>query len=222
VRTIDAPFASAKARSSPSSGAQRAPLPDGRWHFHHGPIDLVIGADGDPQSVSQAVEAAWRRFEIILPELVGELRLLRSPVQQAQDVKGSVARRMIAACWPHRSCFITPMAAVAGAVADELIECFGAQAGVRRAYVNDGGDIALHLAAGESFQVGPDRATQAAAPGRPVRSDGRAAGARRGHQRLARAQPQPGHRRQRDGAGGHRRASGRGCHHDRQRGVCRR
>ena len=173
MRTIDAPFASAKARSSPSSGAQRAPLPDGRWHFHHGPIDLVIGADGDPQSVSQAVEAAWRRFEIILPELVGELRLLRSPVQQAQDVKGSVARRMIAACWPHRSCFITPMAAVAGAVADELIECFGAQAGVRRAYVNDGGDIALHLAAGESFQVGLFADLGRIARRKPLHLDGR-------------------------------------------------
>jgi len=134
--------------------AQRTLLPDGRWHFHHGPIDLIVGADGDPRSVSQALEAAWRRFETILAELVAELRLLRAPVQEAQDVRGSVARRMLAACWPHRERFITPMAAVAGAVADELIECFGAQARVRRAYVNNGGDIALHLAPGECFQVG--------------------------------------------------------------------
>ena len=134
--------------------AQRAPLPDGRWHFQHGPIDLIIGADGDAGSVSQALEAAWQRFDAVLGELVGELRLLRSPVQEAQGVRGSVARRMLAACWPHRERFITPMAAVAGAVADELIECFGAQPGVRRAYVNNGGDIALHLAPEECYRVG--------------------------------------------------------------------
>jgi ApbE superfamily uncharacterized protein (UPF0280 family) len=134
--------------------ASRALLPDGRWHFQHGPIDLIIGAEGDPGSVSQALEAAWRRFETILAELVAELHLLRAPVQASRDAQGSVARRMVAACWPHRERFITPMAAVAGAVADELIERFFAQPGVRRAYVNNGGDIALHLAPGESFQIG--------------------------------------------------------------------
>ncbi|HEU5282999.1 MAG TPA: UPF0280 family protein [Burkholderiales bacterium] len=129
-------------------------MADGRWHFQHGPIDLIIGADGDPRSISEAVEATWVRFQTILAELVGELRQLRAPVQASQDVRGAVARRMVAACWPHRDRFITPMAAVAGAVADELIECFVAQAGVRRAYVNNGGDIALHLAPGESYRVG--------------------------------------------------------------------
>ena len=64
----------------------------------------------------------WKRFQTVLTELVGELKLLRSPVQEATGVTGPVARRMIGACWPHRDQFITPMAAVAGAVADELIE----------------------------------------------------------------------------------------------------
>jgi len=61
---------------------------------------------------------------------------------------------MTAACYPHRDKFITPMAAVAGAVADELIECFRADPGIERAYVNNGGDIALHLVKGEQFTVG--------------------------------------------------------------------
>jgi ApbE superfamily uncharacterized protein (UPF0280 family) len=153
--------------------AQRAPLSDGRWHFQHGPIDLIIDADGDPRSVSQALEAAWQRFETILGELVGELRLLRSPVEQAQGVRGGVARRMLAACWPHRERFITPMAAVAGAVADELIECFGAQAGVRRAYVNNGGDIALHLAPGQCYRVGLFADLGRSARHKPLNLDGR-------------------------------------------------
>src|SRR5216683_1004277 len=59
--------------------------------------------------------------------------------------------------------FITPMAAVAGAVAEEILEVMTAAAKLSRAYVNDGGDIALHLAPGEKFVVGmverPDRAS---------------------------------------------------------------
>src|SRR5262249_19189479 len=102
-------------------GAVRARFDDGRWHFQHGPIDLVIGADGDPRTIDRAVEQAWSRFEGVLAELVGELKLLRLPVQDALTVIGPVARRMVQACWPHRDRFITPMAAVAGAVADELI-----------------------------------------------------------------------------------------------------
>ncbi len=58
------------------------------------------------------------------------------------------------AVWPYRAEQVTPMAAVAGAVADELVECYRSEPGVRRAYVNDGGDIALHLAAGESDRGG--------------------------------------------------------------------
>src|SRR3546814_3371169 len=61
-------------------------------------------------------------------------------------VQGPVARRMVAACRPHRLQFVTPMAAVAGAVADHLLAAMTAAADLKRAYVNDGGDIALHLA----------------------------------------------------------------------------
>lgn len=137
-----------------ASGPVRAVFPDGRWHFQHGPIDLVIGAEGFAESVAEAVEAAWHRFQSVLSELVGELAQLRSPVLDATGVTSPVARRMVVACWPHRARFITPMAAVAGAVADELIEPFRARAGVRRAYVNNGGDIALHLREGQRFRVG--------------------------------------------------------------------
>jgi len=61
---------------------------------------------------------------------------------------------MVHSCWPHRARFITPMAAVAGAVADELIGFFRAETRIRRAYINNGGDIALHLAPGQSYRVG--------------------------------------------------------------------
>jgi ApbE superfamily uncharacterized protein (UPF0280 family) len=90
----------------------------------------------------------------VLSELVPELPTLRAPVEQATGLRGPIARRMLEACWPHRAQFITPMAAVAGAVADEIIAFFCADPSIRRAYVNNGGDIALHLAHAQQFRVG--------------------------------------------------------------------
>jgi ApbE superfamily uncharacterized protein (UPF0280 family) len=136
----------------------RTLLDDGRWHFQYGPIDLVISADGDAAAIHDAVESSWCRFAEILPELVAELSLLRQPlqqsIQQTMSVQGAVARRMVAACWPHRAQFITPMAAVAGAVADEMLTFFSRAPGVTRASINNGGDIALHLQQGQSYHVG--------------------------------------------------------------------
>ena len=143
-----------------SMSAQRAPLSDGRWHFQHGPIDIVIGAHGEPSAVNQAHQAAWQRFETVLKELVGELPILRRAIRQDagltwadEALKGAVAQRMWSACAPYRIGFITPMAAVAGSVAQELIASY-ARPGVNRAWVNNGGDIALHLTPGQSVRVG--------------------------------------------------------------------
>ena len=136
--------------------AQRKPMDAQRWHFQHGPIDLVIGADGDAAAVASAHEAAWQRFEQVLPELVQELPLLRQAVSsKATDcpLKGPVARRMWQACRPYAMDFITPMAAVAGSVAQEIIACYQ-RPGIARAWVNTGGDIAMHLTPGQSLKVG--------------------------------------------------------------------
>jgi ApbE superfamily uncharacterized protein (UPF0280 family) len=90
----------------------------------------------------------------MLAELVAELPVLRRAVVAGDcPLQGPIARRMWQACAPHRAGFITPMAAVAGAVAVELIACYQ-RPGIARAWVNDGGDIALHLSAGTALRVG--------------------------------------------------------------------
>ncbi|MDR6390828.1 UPF0280 family protein [Paraburkholderia phenoliruptrix] len=129
-----------------------------RWHWQHGPIDLILSAEGDSDALRAAYEACWRRFVGVLPELVSELKLLREPLRAQAAVEecplqGVVARRMWSACHPHRARFITPMAAVAGSVADELIGAFKRE-GISRAYINNGGDIAFHLSEGRQFRVG--------------------------------------------------------------------
>ena len=133
--------------------AQRAQFPDGRWHFQHGPMDIIIGADGDALALNDAHDRAWERFKHILSELVEELPLLRRPVQGTCPVYGPIARRMWLACKPHQGSVITPMAAVAGCVAQELLPFYQIP-GVRRAWINNGGDIALYLTTHESVRVG--------------------------------------------------------------------
>jgi ApbE superfamily uncharacterized protein (UPF0280 family) len=135
-------------------GPTRSRLPDGRPHFQHGPIDLVIGAEGDANALAAAHDDAWACFTGVLAALVAELPVLRQPIVAGDcPLQGPVARRMWAACAPHRAGFITPMAAVAGAVAQEIVASY-ARAGIDRAWVNNGGDIALHLAPGHRVRVG--------------------------------------------------------------------
>ncbi|QPF86627.1 UPF0280 family protein [Bradyrhizobium genosp. L] len=143
---------------------QIALLPDGkRLHLQDGPIDLVIEATGRDADVRAAYEAAAQRFTGLLDDLCAELPLLRSTADPRHcALKGAVARRMHAAVAPFAGdCFITPMAAVAGSVAEEILGAMLKAAMLDRAYVNNGGDIALYLAAGEQFSVGlmdrPDR-----------------------------------------------------------------
>ena len=139
-------------------GAVRRRLDSERWHFQHGPIDCIVAATGEPVAVAAAIERAWARFESLLGELVAELPLLRADLSAQPSPplpRGPVARRMFAACRPHADDgrFVTAMAAVAGSVAEELIAAF-ADPRIVRASVNNGGDIALHLAPAASFVVG--------------------------------------------------------------------
>jgi ApbE superfamily uncharacterized protein (UPF0280 family) len=139
-------------------------LPDGRrMHLHDGPIDLIVEADGKRDAISAAYDAAAKRFVTVLDELCGELPLLRAQAgRDSQVLRGAVAKRMAAAVAPYaEECFITPMAAVAGAVAEEILYTMTGAAELTRAYVNNGGDIALHLGPEELCKVGmverPDR-----------------------------------------------------------------
>ena len=135
--------------------AVAARFPDGRLHLQHGPIDLVIEAFGATSEIEQAYAQAIDRFGDILPTLVRELPALRRSIGEAYPLlRGPVARRMAEAVWPHRAVFITPMAAVAGAVADEMLQALVAGRTLDKAYVNDGGDIAIHLMPGHELRAG--------------------------------------------------------------------
>lgn len=160
--------------------AQIRMLADGRrLHLHDGPIDLVLEAFGAAGEIETSYFAAAQRFVTVLDELCAELSFLRQQTRVDGPLPhGTIGRRMVAAVSPFASdTFITPMAAVAGAVAEEILETMTTVAKLSRAYVNDGGDIALHLSPGEKFIVGmvegPDHAslfgTTAIAFSHPIR-----------------------------------------------------
>ena len=169
--------------------------PNGRLHLQHGPIDLVIGVDDggatrmdEAERRARAFTAAIARFQTVLDELVSELPQLRAPAKIGNPMPtGPVAGRMVAAVRPFAADhFITPMAAVAGAVADEILAsmlaAFDKDDRPHRAYVNNGGDIAVHLEDDAEFRVRMARedgaslgdfALRASSPARGIATSGR-------------------------------------------------
>lgn len=130
------------------TGPQITRISGGRLHLHHGPIDMIVGASGTGQDAGFA--RAVERFEGLLQGLVDELPRLRSATGPMPQ--GRVARRMARAVAPFAPRFITPMAAVAGAGAEEILAALCDGPGIAKAYVNNGGDIAFCLTPGEVMQ----------------------------------------------------------------------
>ncbi len=130
---------------------QTALLPDGRLHLHHGPIDLIVQAHGPGRA--QALSRATARFQTVLGSLAAILPDLRRPVTPTTRPfpDNPIANRMLDATRPFMGHVVTPMAAVAGAVADEVLQTIAATPGIPKAWVNNGGDIAVHLTPGETF-----------------------------------------------------------------------
>ena len=167
-----------------SQSASRRTLSAGRYHFQHGPIDLIICADGRPGAVDGCVERCWDLFNGVpgmggegdaggvLVALMRDLHVLKREIAQLGYVPAmtcSISERMWHACAQHDVAErLTSMAAVAGSVADELIGCFRHD-GIERAFINNGGDIAFHLMPGTQYIIGlhadPSRIAAVGAPG---------------------------------------------------------
>jgi len=137
-------------------------MADNRLHLQHGPIDIIAHVDAPEEVRKRLYTSASNRFSTVLVELVAEMDLLKQPWSaDLPDPKGGIAQKM---CFAVRGSdiFVTPMVAVAGAVADEMLETmlFEAQKPdscvehIHRMYVNNGGDIAFWLNTGESFSIG--------------------------------------------------------------------
>lgn len=137
-------------------GVQASLLSDGRrLHLHNGPIDLIIEAFGAKNEILASYRQGKEAFEGLLEKLVDDLPLLRSPITKVEaEPQSAIANYMISVVKPHRMYFVTPMAAVAGSVADTILKAMVDGPKISRAYVNNGGDIALYLTPGEKLRTG--------------------------------------------------------------------
>ena len=120
-----------------------------RLHLTHGPIDLLIKACGLQADIAKAYQQAEQVTANILANLVQELPLLKSPIdwEGAGDMilpQDPIARAMVKACLPYHGEYLTPMAGVAGAIADYVLHEMMKGCRLDSAYVNNGGDIALY------------------------------------------------------------------------------
>jgi len=127
-----------------------------RLHAQHGPIDLVIQVDGSHTERRLAFEQAMTFFDSVLVGLVAELEQLRLPACEVASIhfKSEVATHMQQSVAPYQNEFVTPMAAVAGSVADCTLAAMCSNRNLERAFVNNGGDIALHLSPDNRYKMG--------------------------------------------------------------------
>ena len=126
-----------------------------RLHLQEGPIDLVVGAHGPEATRRRAFARADAAFEGVLAGLARHLPALRRPLDDdwPEDASPTAVRmRRAAALFPER--FVTPMAAVAGAVADAVLAAMRTVDGLDAAYVNNRGDVALLVTPARPLELG--------------------------------------------------------------------
>ena len=131
------------------------PLPGGRAVLaENGPLRMVIQAwQGPDPRLELAMEAAKYAFDC-LKRVAGQLAVLkRRPADIIELPSEPISRVMIASVRAIGDADLTPMAAVAGSLADAVADwLFGL--GLSRVIVDNGGDIAIRLAEGETIRVG--------------------------------------------------------------------
>jgi len=124
-------------------------------HLHHGPISLLVQVEGRQSQCEKAYAAAATAFAPLLESLVSELPRLRTELKPGSMPPNTpVGRIMYEACIPFLAERVTPMASVAGAVAQFVLTAICEAADLKRAWINNGGDIAFFLTPGSQFDCG--------------------------------------------------------------------
>lgn len=129
-------------------------LKDKRVFIDYGPVSMVITAKGSKGMMTDVAADSFSVVEEALNEISKALpQLKRYPGElQAGEFPG-LPGKMIEAVKSVGEPTLTPMAAVAGAIADMVADWIASQGAVK-VIVNNGGDIALRLKGKEEARVG--------------------------------------------------------------------
>ncbi len=119
-----------------------------------GPMHLVIMAEknGRPQ-LGAAREAAQTAFDCLVRVAAWRGAFRRPALDFAPPPEDPLAAAMVEAAAAVEAADLTPMAAVAGAIADAVADRLAAM-GMHKVVVDNGGDIAIRLSAGQAVRVG--------------------------------------------------------------------
>lgn len=129
-------------------------LEDGRVFFDYGPSSMVVTARCGDEVLSELAASAFPFLRDSLSEIAAALPVLRQYPQgmDYSDLTG-LPRVMAEAVLATGEPTLTPMAAVAGTVADAIADWIFAR-GADLVAVNNGGDVALRLGEGRSIRMG--------------------------------------------------------------------
>ncbi len=130
------------------------PLGDHTVYAECGPMRMFIeGADAGGPRVDLCMEAGERAIGA-LEEIAAARTALKRPFRQVEEPPpGTPTHEMWRAVVLVGDSDLTPMAAVAGTIADATAD-FLAERGLTRIVVNNGGDVSIRLKALESLNVG--------------------------------------------------------------------
>ena len=129
-------------------------LKPGQVFVDFGPVSMVITASRNGEGDTQLCRAAFPVIAACLEDLRPSLEMLRRyPPQVELEQLTGAGETMARAVLRTGDPWLTPMAAVAGTVADTVADFLFAQ-GAEKVTANNGGDIALRLAPGQSLGLG--------------------------------------------------------------------
>lgn len=130
-------------------------LGPGKALLDYGPISMVIEAYREGQPLGGAVEAGGKAAVHQLELLTKHLDIAKKPaaeLKSGHDYPRALIA-MVEAVGATGEHGVTPMAAVAGSIAQEVLDTL-VEHGATRVVVNNGGDIALRLEPGKPLRVG--------------------------------------------------------------------
>lgn len=134
-------------------------LSDGRVYVDYGPVSMVVMASNDGIIQTELCSEAAR----LIPDLLSEIAHSRPLLTQFSSTIelregnlngfGGLPLKMVEAVKQVQEPTLTPMATVAGTLADALADWIENQ-GVDKVLVNNGGDIAIRLQGNQSVKIG--------------------------------------------------------------------
>lgn len=132
-------------------------LPDQSVLLDCGPASMIVSALLEGRPCPDLCAGTLSVLEETLRELSGFLPILRRrPGEIRAAAMTGCARTMTEAVQAIGDPLLTPMAAIAGTVADRIADDL-AQKGASRIFVNNGGDIAIRLRPDERISIGISR-----------------------------------------------------------------